>query len=326
MKNLEIKQAILDKIKAYNRIIISRHIRPDGDAVGSTLGLQKILKLTYPDKEVLLVNDDFCEYVSFLGDKASEVSDDEYKEALQIVIDTATKDRVSNKRLSCAKELIKIDHHVNVEPYGDLEWVEEERSSACELIVDFYDTFKDELKLDKEAALCLFTGMVTDSGRFRYDGTSGETLRMAAILLDQGIDTETLYARLYLEEFDYLKFQSYVFKKMKLTENGVAYIYVDDKMQKRFKLSREDASNVVSLLGEIKGSIVWLAFIDNGDGTTRVRLRSRFVTVDKLANKYGGGGHACASGATVHNKKEMQALIADADALTKDFKANNFYL
>ncbi len=324
--NLELKQQILNKIKEYDKIFISRHQRPDGDAVGSTMGLQKILKLTYPEKQILLVNDDYCDYVAFLGKEDGAQPEDAYKDALQIVIDTATVDRISNSLYGSAKELIKIDHHFDVEPYGDISWVEDGRSSACEMIVDFYDTFKGELKIDKEAALCLFTGMVTDSGRFKYDGTTGETMRCAAILLDQGIDTETLYARLYLEDFDYLKFESYVYKHMKITENGVAYIYVDKKMQKRFNLTSEQASNTIGLLGEIKGSIIWIAFIDNKDGSTRVRLRSRFVTVNELANKYHGGGHACASGATVHGKKEIKALLADADALIKDYKSNNFYL
>lgn len=324
--NLETKQSILAKIKEYDKIVISRHIRPDGDAVGSTKGLKRIINLTWPEKEVLLINEDYCDYVSFLGGEEEQKPDEYYSDALQIVIDTATEDRISNTKHSLAKELVKIDHHVDVAPYGDISWVEDFRSSACEMIVDFYVTFKNELKIDKEAALDIFTGMVTDSGRFRYSETNGDTLRLAAELLDIGVDTETLYARLYLEDFDYLKFESYVFGKMQMTENGVAYLYVDDAMQKQFGLTNEQASNTVSLLSEIKGSIIWLAFIDNPDGTIRVRLRSRFVTINKLAEKYSGGGHACASGATVHSAEEMQALLKDADEIIKEYKANNFYL
>lgn len=324
--NLEIKKSILTKIKEYDKIVISRHIRPDGDAVGSTKGLKRILELTYPNKEILLINEDYCDYVAFLGTEDEQISDEYYKDALQIVIDTGTIDRVSNKKITLAKEIIKIDHHVDNLPYGDISWVEDFRSSACEMIVDFYETFKDELKLDKEAALDLYTGMVTDSGRFRYSETNGDTLRLAAVLLDTGIDTQTLYARLYLEDFDYLKFQSYVFGKMQMTDNGVAYLYVDDAMQKKFNLTNEQASNTVSLISEIKGCIIWIAFIDNPDGTIRVRLRSRFVTINKLAEKYNGGGHACASGATVHSAEEMQALLKDADDIIKEYKANNFYL
>ena len=204
-----------------------------------------------------------------------------------------------------------------------INWVEEERSSACEMIADFYNTFKDELKIDTEAATYVFCGMVTDSGRFRFRSVSGETMRLAGMLLDMGIDVDTLYANLYMKDFEQFKFESYVYEKMSITENGVAYIYVDKEMQDKFGLSQESASASVSYLDSIKNSLIWLAFIDNGDGSIRVRLRSRFVTVNSIGEKYNGGGHACAAGATVYSEEEMQALIADADARLKEYKENN---
>ena len=191
------------------------------------------------------------------------------------------------------------------------------------MIAHFYDTFKNELTLTPRAATFIYTGMVTDSGRFRFRGVSGDTMRLAGLMLDAGIDTDTIYANLYLKDFDNLKFEGYLQKKMKITDGGVAYLHVTKGMQKRFKLSSEDASATVSIMEKIRGSIIWIAFIDNADGSIRVRLRSRFVTVSELAERYHGGGHACASGATVYSKKEMAALIAEADALIKEYKANN---
>lgn len=99
------------------------------------------------------------------------------------------------------------------------------------MIVDFWLTFKDELTLDKEGATCIFTGMVTDSGRFRFSSVDGDTMRRAGALLDLGINTEWIYANLNLDDFNVFKFESYVYKKMKVTQNGVAYIYVDKAMQ-----------------------------------------------------------------------------------------------
>ena len=321
--NFEIKKQILDKIKEYNRIIIFRHFRPDGDATGSTKGLQRILALSYPDKEILLQNCDYSDYLAFLGDEGESVDKELYKDALGIVIDTATSARVSNKDFTLCREVVKIDHHIPVESYGVINWVEEERSSACEMIADFYNTFKDELKIDTEAATYIFCGMVTDSGRFRFRSVSGETMRLAGMLLDMGIDVDTLYANLYMKDFEQFKFESYVYEKMSITENGVAYIYVDKEMQDKFGLSQESASASVSYLDSIKNSLIWLAFIDNGDGSIRVRLRSRFVTVNSIGEKYNGGGHACAAGATVYSEDEMKALIADADARLKEYKENN---
>lgn len=324
MNNYEVKKAILEKIKEYKSIIISRHVRPDGDAVGSTLGLARILRLTFPEKQVYVVNGDYAEYTAFLGSEDAQPDAARYAESLAIVIDTATPDRISNKSWQSAREVIKIDHHIDVAPYGDIAWVEEHRSSACEMIADFYMTFREELKIDREAATCIYAGMVTDSGRFRFRSVSGETLRCAAALLDLGVDTDTLFAHLYLEKLDAFRFRAYVYENIKMTPHGVAYIYVDRAMKERFSLTDEEASNVVSCLDSIKGSIIWLAFIDNSDGATiRVRLRSRFVTVDKLANKYRGGGHDCASGATLMSPDEIPLLLADADALIADYKENN---
>jgi phosphoesterase RecJ-like protein len=107
---------------------------------------------------------------------------------------------------------------------------------------------------------------------------------------------------------------------MQMTESGVAYIYVDRAMQERFGLTQEEASAVVSHLENIRGSLIWIAFIDNKDGSIRVRLRSRFVTVNELASKYHGGGHDCASGATVYSKNEMAQLICEADRELCEYK------
>ena len=323
--NYEIKKQILEKIKEYHRIMLFRHIRNDGDCVGATKGFKRIIQLTWPEKEVYLIDADTAKYLEFMGPEDEPVADELYTDALGIVLDTASEARISNKKYNLCKELIKIDHHIPLENYGGLIWVEEERSSACEMIVDFYATFRDELKIDSEAATYLYTGMVTDSGRFKYDGVTGETLRNAAILLDVGVDTQTLFARLYLEAFEYLKFKAHIYDRMQITENGVAYLYIDKAMQEEFGLTLEMASATVGTLDSIRGCISWMVFIETGDekGSIRVRLRSRFVHINSIAEKYNGGGHACASGATVHSKEQVQALLADTDALVKEYKENN---
>lgn len=311
---------ILEKIEEYGKIILFRHFRPDGDAIGSTKGLREILRLTYPEKEILLINNDQSDYLAFLGGEDDPIPDEAYADALGIVLDTATLDRISNKKYALCREIIKFDHHIDVSPYGDCCWVEEEKSSTCEMVVEFYLAFRDRLKINSAAATYLYTGMVTDSGRFRFRSVSGDTMRCAGALLDIGIDTDVLYAHLYLQDFSDLKFKAEVYKKMKITENGVAYFYVTEAMQKKMNLTAEQASAAVSYLDSIKGSLIWIALIENGDGSTRVRLRSRFVTINQLAEKYRGGGHDCASGATVYNRKEANALIREADALLKEYK------
>ncbi len=323
VNNYDIKKRILDKIEEYQRIIITRHFRPDGDAVGSTKGLQNILKNSYPDKEILLINDDYSDYLAFLGGEDEQMDDAQYRNALIIVLDTASTDRISNKKFNLGAEIIKIDHHIDISPYGDISWVEDWRSSLCEQIVDFYLTFKDRLVLTKEAATYIYTGMVTDTGRFKFNSVNEHTMICAATLLEKGIDTDWLFANLYLDDFNELKFQSYCYEKMLITDNGVAYLVVDREMKDKFDLTQEQASQCVSYLDSIKGSICWIAFIENNDGTYRVRLRSRFMTINKVAEKYRGGGHECACGATLLDPREIDLLLYDADMATKEYKSTH---
>ena len=193
------------------------------------------------------------------------------------------------------------------------------------MIASFYEEFSSVLKIDDIAATAIYAGMVTDSGRFRFSSTSSETLRLASIMVGKGVDIERLQANLDLNSYNFYKYQAYVFSKIEMTENGVSWLYVDQEMQKKWNLSREDASESVGFMSGIKGSICWIAFIENSDGSIRVRLRSRFMTVNKIAEKYHSGGHDRASGATCYSREEMMALIEDADKATKEFKESGEY-
>ncbi len=318
--NKAIITQIFEKIKSYDKIMIFRHFRPDGDAIGSTRGLARMLRLTFPEKRIYIQNNDQSDYLAFLGGEDALLPKEEYADALGLVLDSATTDRISCKDFSACREIVKIDHHIPVESYGDLQWVEEERSSCCEMVAAFYEALQEELVIDAEAATFVYTGMVTDSGRFRFRSVSGDTMRLAGLMLEQKIDTDRLFANLYLRDIKSLKLDGYLAKIMEVSENGVASLYISRRAMKRFGLTDEEASATVSFMDSMKGVIMWLAFIENSDGSIRVRLRSRFVTVDKLANRYHGGGHDCASGATVYSKKEAKKLIAEADAAVKAYK------
>ena len=319
----DVMQQILDKIKAYDSILLFRHIRPDGDCVGSTTGLKALIKATWPEKQVLLIDDQQSDFLAFMNETDDDVADEVYASSLGIVIDTATPNRISNPKYTLCKELIKIDHHIERAPYADICWVEEERSSACEMIAVFYDTFKSDLVMTQQAATSIYAGMVTDSGRFQYVEVTGDTLRYAGLMLDHGVDTTRLFAHLYLRDFESLKFKAYIYENMQRTENGVAYLYISQEMMERFRLTFETASASISYLDSIKGCLCWLAFIEAPDGAIRVRLRSRFVTINEVAENYRGGGHAFASGATVYGKEEVDALIHEADERVRVYKENH---
>ncbi len=321
--NEAVKQEILETIERYPTIIVSRHIRPDGDAVGSTKGFVRVLRDTYPEKRVLLVDDDFSDYLAFCGGE-DWAAEEDYRGALLIVIDTGTRKRISNRNYAKAEKIVKIDHHIEADPYGDINWVEDFRSSACEMIADFFMTFRDRLKISAEAAQYVYMGMVTDSGRFRFEGVTGETMRLAGAMLDFRPDTETLFANLYTEEPSAFALKVHVYEHLRITENGVAYVYMDRAAQEKLGLTLEAASAVVGELSDIRGSLIWVAFIENvAEQNIRVRLRSRFLGINDLAKQYHGGGHEMAAGATVYSEEEMYALIEDADRLLGAYKSTH---
>ena len=313
-------EKIIEKIEKANTIIIHRHSKPDGDALGSQIGLFELIRENYPAKRVYKVGDEAGRYAFMEGSVMDLIDDSLYKNALAIVLDTSAKHLISDVRYEGAADTARLDHHIFVEKICDGEVTDTSYESCCGLITEL--AIEAGWKINPQAAKALYTGMVTDSGRFKYSGVNGNTMRCAGTLLDVGVDTDTLFARLYLEAFEYLKFKAHIYQKMQITPNGVAYIVVDREMQKEFGLTQEMASACVGNLDSIRGVISWIAFIETGDenGAIRVRLRSRFVHINSIAEKYHGGGHACASGATVYSQEELEALLADTDALVKEYK------
>ena len=320
---MDIIKSIVEKIKQYDRIIITRHIRPDGDCIGSSMGLRSIIKTTFPDKEVYCVGDDEAEYVKFFN-KEDKNDESLYKDSLVIVVDTATYDRISNNKewLSQAKELIKIDHHIPVEDYGVINYVRTDFPACSAIIADMLFSC-EELKIDDEGASSLYTGIVTDTGRFRFRGVDSKLMNVVSKLLEYNVDIESIYMNLYTKEKEVMKLQGYVLNHFKTTENGVSSIYFSQKTQEKYNVTAEEASSLVGSLSEIKGSLIWVCFIELPDGKIRVRLRSRFVAINEIASRYRGGGHAQACGATLHAKKEVKLLLAECDTLLKEFKEAN---
>lgn len=323
METLDLKKQILEKIKSYQSIIIVRHTKPDGDCMGSSLGFRSILKASFPDKEIYSVGSMKADYLDFIGSEDEQPGEDIYRRSLLLAVDTATKGRIDDNLFHLCPEIIKIDHHIPVENYGHLNYVREDFPATAAIIVDFYQTFADELVLNEEAARALFVGIITDTGRFKYQGVDAHLMNLCAVLLERNLDIETIYAHLYIKDKEALKLQGCVLNKFQTTKNGVAYFNMTRRIQKRYGVSVEDASALINSLDSIKDHLVWIFFIEHPAGEIRVRLRSRFIAINEVAEKYRGGGHKQAAGATVYNRREMKALLTAADQLLAEFKKDN---
>lgn len=305
---------ILNKIKEYDCIFIHGHIRPDGDCYGSQFGLMHLIKENFPEKEVHVVGAR-ADYVSFLGEPECEtITDEMYKGALAIVVDCGDKNRVSDMRYQLADFVIKIDHHIATEQYGDLYYVLEDSPACCQIITSF--AIETNLRFNDKAAFALYTGLVTDTGRFRFRGVTSETFKVAAKLLEYNVDVEKLDNYLSVETMDVVKFKGYVLQNACFTPNGVVYIKITRDIIDTYHISDEDAAAQVGLIGSIEGYPVYCLFIEY-PAEIRIRLRSRGPRVDKLANIYGGGGHEKAAGAKLTSWDDLPNFINDIDSLSK---------
>lgn len=309
---------ILQKIKEYNRIIIHKHIRPDGDCYGAGFGLKEIIKETYSNKEVYVVGET-ADYVAFIG-TPDTIPDEYFEGALSIVIDTASGSRVADQRYKLAEYVIKIDHHIPVEDFGDYQYVDTTRAATAQLILEFYLKFKDELKFNMDAAKALYTGIVTDTGRFKYRSVTSDTFKAVAFLVDYGLDFTEILGKLDIKSEKLMKLQGYVLQNFEKTPNGVAYIKMKPEIIERFGTSLEEATSLVNELSTLKDCPVWMLFAEYENNFVRGRLRSRKPAIDKLANKYNGGGHKLACGANLGDWDTVEKLLKDADELVKEFK------
>ena len=306
-------EQILQQIHNHDRIIIHRHSSPDGDALGSQIGLKHILLHNFPEKEVFVVGDDARHY-SFMDDsQMDDIPDEYYEGALAIVLDTSAKKLISDSRYTLAHYTVRMDHHIFCEHICDVEVVDTSFESCCGLITAFAK--ECGLELTPLAAKSLYTGMVTDSGRFRYDSTCAQTHRMAAFLMEQPIDTADIFRNLYADDFSRIQLKAKFILKIQFTPKNVAYIRTTKEELAALNVDTFTISRgMVGTMADIKGVDIWVNFTETENGVL-CELRSSKYNINPIAVKYGGGGHAKASGASLQSWEETENMLRDLDAL-----------
>ncbi|MDQ0157283.1 DHH family phosphoesterase [Robertmurraya andreesenii] len=311
------KEQILEKIKQYETIIIHRHVRPDPDAYGSQGGLAEILKASFPEKNIYTVGKEE-ETLNYLR-RLDEISNDVYQGALVIVTDTANEARICDERYQLGDFIIKIDHHPNEEPYGDLLWVDTTASSCSEMIYEFFLEMKDKgLKMSNEAARLLYAGIVGDTGRFLYPSTTEKTFAYASELIKFQFDRTELFDRMYELPPNLVKLHGYVLQNFEMNKNGVASMVIHKGLLEEFDTRPSDASQLVSTLGDVKGIKAWAFFIEEED-QIRVRLRSKGPVINTIARRYNGGGHPLAAGASIYSWDEVDHVMKDLEEACKNY-------
>ncbi len=306
-------EAVLDKIRLHNTIIIHRHHHPDGDALGSQLGLKEIILSNFPEKKVYAVGDAAGFFGFIEGSVMDEVSDDTYSDALAIVLDCGASHLISDERYKLAKNTARIDHHLFAEVICDVEVVNSSYESCCGLVAEL--AYESGLKLNEKSAKALYTGMITDSGRFRYDSTSATTFRLASFIMSEKFDTADIYKNLYSDSLENKKRKAEFTQKIQLTPKNVAYIYTTYEEflatgMDSFSISR----GMVNIMADTKGVDIWVNFTETEAGVL-CELRSSKYNINPVAVAHGGGGHAKASGATLKDRAEADEMLRELDEM-----------
>lgn len=309
-------EKIFELVKAYDTIIIHRHTSPDGDALGSQIGMKNLLKDNFPNKKVYAVGDGAKRYAFMDGSIMDEIDDSVYEGALAIILDCGAASLISDERYKKAAKTARIDHHIFCEKIADEEVVDTSYESCCGEVTEF--ALESGLALSPASAKALYTGMVTDSGRFRYDSTSANTFRLASALMEQKFDTNDIYSQLYADDFEKVKLRAQFVLKIQFTDDKVAYIYTpkaefDSYNTDPFTISR----GMVNTMSDLRGVDIWVNFTEVEEGKVLVEIRSSKHTVQPVAVKYGGGGHAKACGCTVRDYAEAMELLDDLNAFNK---------
>jgi phosphoesterase RecJ-like protein len=309
-------EKIIALIEKYDKIIIHRHQKPDGDALGSQLGLLGIIRDSYPEKQVYAVGDMTPRYAFMAEREMDEIDDSVYEGALAIILDTSAKELISDSRYTMAEATARLDHHLFVEKIADEEVTDSSFESCCGLVAAM--AMEAGLSLSAASAKALYTGMITDSGRFRYSSTSANTFRVAAFLIDKGFDTADIYRNLYSDELFFIQLRAKFVLRINVTPDRVGYIYTTKEEAAEygadsFTLSR----GMVNVMSEVKGIDSWVNFTETESGVL-CEIRSSLYNINPIAVKYGGGGHQMASGATLKDREEAMSLLEDLNALGRE--------
>lgn len=312
-----IYKRIYKAIKKYNTIVIARHIGPDPDALASSLALKDIILNKFPKKNVYAVGASATKF-KYMGnlDKLPETLNN----ALLIVTDVPDSKRVDGTNYKDFAYRIKIDHHPYVETFCDIEWIDDKASSASQMVMEL--VFNTPFKFTKEIAEKLYTGLVADTNRFLYSYTTEKTFALVSKLLkEQKIDTDKIYNNLYIRPIKELRFQGYISENLKLTSNGVGHLLITEDKMHEYNIDVATAGNMINNFNYIDEILVWVLFsIDSINNNIRVSIRSRGPVINTVAQSFGGGGHAYASGIKVKTYEETEAIVEALDKVCKEYK------
>lgn len=312
-ENIEKLKNLID---GANTIGVVSHVNPDGDNLGSSLGFARALRNYGKDTEVV-GHDTIDNYLKFLPDL--EFYEKNYKDSydLLLILDASEIDRIGDAQplASNSKKTAVIDHHLGGKITSDLNIIHPEAPATCQLIYEIIQRIG--MPLDEKTANLLFTGIVTDTGRFMYYDTNRETFEIAGKLLDAGADKENIYSALYQNKhIDVLKFETDLIANAEFMGDRVFAIASIDKVDE-YGVQMGDSEHIVNILRDLEGISISMLVKEYGNGEYKVSMRSKGIDISKTARENGGGGHANASGFSIFDDS-LESAAAKARVILQN--------
>ena len=299
---------IINTIMGSNNFIITSHYSPDGDNLGSSIGLYYALK-SMNKQAIFVLDDNLPANLDFLYKdikiyKSEEINTEDY---ILISLDCGDKDRLccSDTIKSEANITINIDHHTSNDLYADLNYVDDKASSTCEVVYEMLMKI-DKNIIDKKIANCLYTGLITDTGNFMYSNTNPSSFEMACELLKKGIDKQDIIQSIYQNNpLNYVKILGESLNTLNVIQDKIATIELTTQMFKNNNITFNDVDGFVNYARDINGVEVGILLKQKKSNQIKISLRSKsYVNVSEIAKVFGGGGHVRASGCTINDSLE----------------------
>lgn len=316
--NKDIYRKIYKIIKDYDKIVISRHVGPDPDAIGSQLALRDSIKLTFPNKEVYAIGAGVSRF-KHMGalDKVEDYND--LEGSLLIVLDVPNFSRVDGIEGLSYNAILKIDHHPREDIMGNVDWTDESMASTCEMVANFL--LNSKMVIDQKIAENLFLGIVSDSDRFLLSNTTIDTFKTTVQLLEKvPFNFVSSYEKLYEQDFKEVQFSAYLINNLNITDNQFGYIIIEKNILDKYQADPAIASNLVNDFHSIKELVCWaFAVYDLRNEIYKINIRSKGPVINEIASNFNGGGHKYASGARIKTRKEVDELFKALDKASEEY-------
>ena len=304
-KNEKIINRIIGQIDCHKKFLITTHVYPDGDAIGSQIALCILLKRI--GKEVELINA-FplpARYKFLPNSRLIKHNVTLPYSELAFVLDVGSKSRLGNMRdhINNIKTVINIDHHLGNDRFGIINWIDSHMSSVGEQVFHLYKCMKLEIR--KPEAICLYTAIVTDTGSFQYANTSVETHSAVSELLKTGIDHTEICNQIYHNiPISKIKLLQLALGTLSFDAKGkIGYMFITSDMYTKACATEEDSEEIVEYARNVKGVEVGILFKEHSQGNIKISFRSRSkIDVREIASKFGGGGHHNAAACMINGE------------------------